>query len=217
MSQLRSFLGLVNYYNRFLPNAPTVLHPLHQLLEQNSEWQWTEQCKQAFTEAKRMITSEQVLTHYDSALPVRLACDASPTGIGAVLSHVMPDDSERPVAFASRSLTTNHDRTQVRRNWQGGIVHRIGGGGGGGGVKRFYVYLPLWEAVHAHYRPQASHCHFPPREGSSCHDRCETPALCIVPGWFRLQDREIDCKKRGRRWKWIRQRCSTQPSLSRNL
>ena len=38
--------------------------------------------------------------------------------------------------------------------------------------------------LHAHYRPQASHCHFPPREGSSCHDRCETPALCYVPGCF---------------------------------
>ena len=66
VSQLRSVLGLVNYYNRFLPNASTVLHPLHQLLEQNSEWQWTEQCEQAFTEAKRMITSEQVLTYYAS-------------------------------------------------------------------------------------------------------------------------------------------------------
>ena len=105
VSQLRLFLGLVNYYNCFLPNASTVLHPLHQLLEQDSEWQWTEQCEQAFTEAKRMITSEQVLTHYDPALPVRPACDASPTGIGAVLSHVMPDGSERPVAFTSRSLT----------------------------------------------------------------------------------------------------------------
>ena len=96
VSQLRSFFGLVNFYNRFLPNASTVLHPLHQLLEQDSEWQWTKQCEQAFTEAKRMITSEQVLTHYDPALPVRLACDASSTGIGAVLSHVMPDGSERP-------------------------------------------------------------------------------------------------------------------------
>ena len=87
--QLRSFLGIVNYHNRFLPNASTLLHPSHQLSEQGSEWQWTEQCEQVFTEAKRMITSEQVLTHFDPALLVRLACDASPTGIGAVL--VLPD------------------------------------------------------------------------------------------------------------------------------
>ena len=56
-----------------------------------------------------MVTSDQVLTQYDPALPVRLACDASPTGIGVVLSNVMPDGSERPVAFVSRSLTkTEH-------------------------------------------------------------------------------------------------------------
>ena len=89
MLQLRSFLGIVNYHNRFLPNASTLLHLSHQLSEQDSEWQWTEQCEQVFTEAKRMITSEQVLTHFDPALLVRLACDASPTGIGAVL--VLPD------------------------------------------------------------------------------------------------------------------------------
>ena len=132
VSQLRSFLGLVNYYNRFLPNASSVLHPLHQLLEQNSKWQWTEQCEQAFTEAKRLITSEQVLTHYDPGLPVRLACDASPTGIGAVLSHVMLDGSERPVAFASRSLTKTERRYAQIDKEALSIVW---------GVKRFHVYL----------------------------------------------------------------------------
>lgn len=51
-------------------------------------------------------TAEQVLTHYDPDLPVRLACDASPYGIGSVLSHVMPNKTERPIAFASRSLSS---------------------------------------------------------------------------------------------------------------
>jgi len=51
-----------------------------------------------------MITSEQVLTHYDPSLPLRLACDASPVGTRAVLSHVMNDGTEWPIAFASRTL-----------------------------------------------------------------------------------------------------------------
>ena len=52
-----------------------------------------------------MLTSEQVLTHYDPASPVTLAGDASQTSIGAVLSPVMPDGSYRSVAFVSRLLT----------------------------------------------------------------------------------------------------------------
>ena len=78
---------------------------MNQLLENNHQWKWTEQCETAFYNVKEMITSEQVLTHYDPSLPLRLACDASPVGIGAVLSHVMNDGTERPTAFASRTLT----------------------------------------------------------------------------------------------------------------
>ena len=124
--------NLKNYYNRFLPNVSAVFHPLHHLLEQDSEQQWSEECMQAFTEAKHMITSEQVLTHYGPALPVRLACDVSSTGIGAVLSHVMLHGSERPVVFASRSLTkTEHKYAQIDKEALS-IVW---------GVKRFHVYL----------------------------------------------------------------------------
>ena len=72
-----------------------------------------------------MITSEQVLAHYDPALPVRLACDASSTGISPVLSHVMSDGSERPVAFASRSLTNQHI-VQVHTDRQGSVVNCVG-------------------------------------------------------------------------------------------
>jgi len=104
VTSLRSYIGLVNYYNRFLPNLASTLHPLYQLLEKGRPWNWTSLCEEAFQECKKLVTSDQVLTHYDPGLPVRLACDASPYGIGAVLSHVMPDSTERPIAFASRSL-----------------------------------------------------------------------------------------------------------------
>ena len=104
VSSVRGFLGLVNYYHRFLPNLSSVLHPLNQLLEKDHTWEWSRECEDAFKEAKRLVTSEQVLAHYDPDLPVRVACDASPYGLGAVLSHVMTDGSEKPVAFASRTL-----------------------------------------------------------------------------------------------------------------
>ena len=104
VSSVRGFIGLINYYHRFLPNLSSVLHPLNQLLEKDHTWEWSRECEDAFKEAKRLVTSEQVLAHYDPDLPVRVACDASPYGLGAVLSHVMSDGSEKPVAFASRTL-----------------------------------------------------------------------------------------------------------------
>ena len=104
VSELRSFLGLLNYYGRFIPNLSTLIFPLNNLLRQETTWQWTKACSEAFEAAKEKIVSSNVLIHYNSTLPVRLAADASAYGIGAVISHVMEDGSERPIAFASRSL-----------------------------------------------------------------------------------------------------------------
>lgn len=63
--------------------------------------------EQAFEQAKRKLTSATVLAHFDPQLPLRLAGDASTYGVGAVISHVLPDGSERPVAYASRTLTAS--------------------------------------------------------------------------------------------------------------
>ena len=54
LQELRSFLGLVNYYGKFIPNLSTVLHPLNELLRQNCRWKWTENCIKAFNAAKRV-------------------------------------------------------------------------------------------------------------------------------------------------------------------
>ena len=116
VQELRSFLGLVHYYGKFLQNLSTLLHPLNQLLKQGSKWHWSKECDKAFTKAKQCLVMAPVLAHYNPNLPIRLAADASAYGIGAVISHVFPDGTERPVAFASRTLTaTEHNYAQIQK------------------------------------------------------------------------------------------------------
>ena len=103
VAQLKSFLGMLNYYGKFLPNLSTCLAPLYSLLQKRSHWSWGTKQHKAFEEAKALLVSSHMLTHYDPTKPLILACDASPYGIGAVLSHRVGDD-ELPTAFASRSL-----------------------------------------------------------------------------------------------------------------
>ena len=78
--QIRAFLGLVNYYSKFLPSLSTTTHPLNQLLQHNSKWTWSKDCEAAFQTLKQQLSSEPVLAHYNSSLPLRLACDAPPMG-----------------------------------------------------------------------------------------------------------------------------------------
>ncbi|XP_061878364.1 uncharacterized protein K02A2.6-like [Entelurus aequoreus] len=132
VSQLRSFLGLINYYGRFVKNMATMLSPLHELLHTGVAWKWSPECEKAFKAAKDHLQSEQVLTHYDPRLPLRIACDASPYGVGAVLSHVMPGGEERPIAFASRTLSkAEQNYAQIEREALGIIF----------GVRKFHAYL----------------------------------------------------------------------------
>ncbi|XP_048249134.1 uncharacterized protein K02A2.6-like [Haliotis rufescens] len=105
VAELKSLLGLVQYYQRFLPNLATTLAPLHRLLRKEVTWSWGAQQKKAFNMVKGHLSSCDLLTHYDPHKKLVLGCDASPYGVGAVLSHQSDDGEEKPIAFASRSLS----------------------------------------------------------------------------------------------------------------
>ena len=131
-SQVRSFVGLVTYYQWFIPNMSTILSPITALLQKQTPFEWSTKCEKAFRDVKQILASNQVLTHYDANLPLRLASDASPYGLGAVLSHILPSDEERPVAYASRKLSDTETRYSQIDKEALGIVWS---------VKKFHNYL----------------------------------------------------------------------------
>ena len=63
LKSLESFLGLVQFYGRFIPNLSTLLHPLNALREKNAEWVWSAECDHAFSTVKSKLASNSVLTH----------------------------------------------------------------------------------------------------------------------------------------------------------
>ena len=132
VAELKSYLGLLTYYSKFLRNLSTMLAPLYKLLKHSEPWRWAKEQSQAFDKSKALILSSQVLVHFDPKLEIRLACDASDYGIGAVMSHRMPDGSEKPVGFFSRSLTlTERKYSQIEKEALSCVV----------GVTRFHSYL----------------------------------------------------------------------------
>ena len=131
VSQVKSFLGMINYYHRHLPHLANCLEPLHELLRNNRTWNWGKPQQTAFDAAKTLLSSANLLVHYNPNRELILSCDASPYGIGAVLSHIMDDNTERPVAFASRTMSpAERNYAQIEKEGLGVYA-----------VKKFHQYL----------------------------------------------------------------------------
>ena len=116
VSTLRSFLGSVQFYGKFLPNLATITEPHHSLTKKGTTWTWKSEQAEAFQKVKDLLSDDTVLAHFDPSLPVGISCDASEVGIGAVLFHRYPDASERPICNASKTLTpTQRGYSQIQK------------------------------------------------------------------------------------------------------
>lgn len=101
--QLISFLGLINFYARFIENRSDKLRPLFDCANKPN-FVWNKECEEAFRWVKNEMISSKVLAHYDPDEQLVLACDASHYGLSAILSHRYKDRSEKPIAFASKRI-----------------------------------------------------------------------------------------------------------------
>ena len=112
--ELRGFLGLCSYYRKFIKSFSDVAGPLYKLIEKETVFAWTEQCKEAFDELKRRLTTAPVLAYPIASGKFTLDTDASEKGIGAVLSQEQ-NGQERVVAYFSRSLNRRERNYCVTR------------------------------------------------------------------------------------------------------
>lgn len=99
---LQRFLGLINYYNRFIPQAAAILSPLYSLLKPKKIC-WTLEAGEAFDKAKHLLSDSVSLAFYDPKAPLALATDASDIAVGAVLEQLV-DGFWQPLGFHSHRL-----------------------------------------------------------------------------------------------------------------
>ncbi|XP_065219648.1 uncharacterized protein K02A2.6-like [Planococcus citri] len=134
VTEVKSFTGMVNFYAKFCSQLASIAQPLYEATKGKTgkdAINWNSKCQVAFDAIKQEIASPNVLIHYSPKLPLVLSVDASPVGIGAVLSHQVGKD-ERPIVFASRVLSAAEknysqlDKEALAIKW---------------GVEKFFYYL----------------------------------------------------------------------------
>ena len=103
---IQSFLGLIRYYQRFVPQLSKLSQPLTDLLKKgrNPKTDWGIQHDQAIECIKQAFVSPEMLVNFDPNKQIVLHTDASDYALGAVLSHVDDDGEERPICYASKTL-----------------------------------------------------------------------------------------------------------------
>ena len=109
ITELRRFLGMVNYLGRFVLNLATYVKPLYDLLHKDAAWTWDFKQKQALQAVKDCLSSAPTLAYFELGRDTVIASDASSYGLGAVLYQVH-DGELKPIAYSSRTHTKEEQK-----------------------------------------------------------------------------------------------------------
>lgn len=130
-TELKSYLGLINYYNKFIPRLSIKLYHLYNLLKNKVKFIWDVQCEEAFKESKNSLVNAKFLEFYDPKKPLVVVSDASSYGLGGVISHII-DGAEKPISFTSFSLNSAQRKYPILHLEALALVST---------VKKFHKYL----------------------------------------------------------------------------
>lgn len=109
MEEIRSFLGLVNFVGKFIPDLATTTEPLRLLTKKDTPFEWKQEQQIAFDKLKQSLSSNLALGFYDIKDRTQLYADASPYGLGAVLIQINAK-GPRVISYAAKSLSETEKR-----------------------------------------------------------------------------------------------------------
>ena len=110
-SEVRRFLGSVQFCAKFIPQFATISAPLWNFTSKTASWNWAKKERVAFDHIKSLLTSSPVMAYFTQGSSTRLTTDASPVGIGTIFEQQQPDGHFRPLFYAS--CKNRGDRTAV--------------------------------------------------------------------------------------------------------
>src|SRR5208282_1902345 len=130
--QIKSFLGLCNYYRRFVKSFSQISAPMRSLLKQDVKFKWTRDCEEAFEALKTALITAPVLVLPDFRKPFILTCDASTSGVGYILSQKDEGGREHVICYGGRGLRPIETRWGITDLELLALVE---------GVKQYHTYL----------------------------------------------------------------------------
>lgn len=128
--KLMSYLGVLQYYHRFLPNLSSVTKHLYNIVKKK-KFEWSQEAQQAFEDTKKLLNKSKILMPFNPELATVVATDASPHALGAVLLQIH-NGEERPVQFASCTLSSSEQNYSQLEKEALAIIY---------GVKKFHKFL----------------------------------------------------------------------------
>jgi hypothetical protein len=118
--QVRSFLGLAGYYRRFVPDFSKIVKPITGLLKNDTKFDWSSKCNEAFEQLKVLLTTAPVLAQPDIEKPFDVYCDASGSELGCVLMQ-----EGRVIAYVSRQLRRHEEHYPTHNLELAAVVHAL--------------------------------------------------------------------------------------------